>query len=124
VHRQHDPGPDLAGLIPITAAELLGLLRGTVVPPPRRDQTHRLHWSFWRRRHQHSARLPHQRSNPYAETAVGVRPEAGPVGVALFLLMGCLWSLVFAGFSYAIALKTRNRAAVNPASCCSSRSCS
>jgi SRSO17 transposase len=69
VHRQHDPGPDLAGLIPITAPELLRLLRGTVIPPPRRDRTHRLHWSFWRRRHQHRTRLAHQRWNAYAETA-------------------------------------------------------
>jgi SRSO17 transposase len=69
VHRQHDPGPDLAGLIPITAPELLRLLRGTVIPPPRRDRTHRLHWSFWRRRHQHRARQAHQRWNAYAETA-------------------------------------------------------
>ena len=44
---------------------------------------------------------------------LGVRPAAGPVGVVLFLLMGCLWSLAFAGFGYAIALKTGNPAAVN-----------
>ncbi|MGH3401797.1 MAG: hypothetical protein ACRDRJ_04645 [Streptosporangiaceae bacterium] len=69
MHRQQDPGPDLAGLMPITAAELLRLLRGTVVPPPRRDRTHRLHWSFWRRRHHDSARLARQRWNASAETA-------------------------------------------------------
>jgi hypothetical protein len=45
-----------AGLIPITVPELLRLLRDTVIPPPRRDRTHRLHWSTWRRRHQHRAR--------------------------------------------------------------------
>jgi len=44
---------------------------------------------------------------------LGVRPQAGAAGVALFLLMGCLWSLAFAGFGYAIALKTGNPAAVN-----------
>ncbi len=44
---------------------------------------------------------------------LGVRPQAGPAGIALFLLMGCLWSLAFAGFGYAIALKTGNPAAVN-----------
>jgi ABC-2 type transport system permease protein len=44
---------------------------------------------------------------------LGVRPQAGPVGVVLFLVMGCLWSLAFAGFGYAIALKTGNPAAVN-----------
>jgi ABC-2 type transport system permease protein len=34
-------------------------------------------------------------------------------GVVVFLLMGCLWSLAFAGFGYAIALKTGDPAAVN-----------
>src|SRR5438046_2701941 len=69
VHRQHDPGAGLdAGLIPITVPELLRLLRDTVIPPPRRDRAHRLHWSTWRRRHQHRARQAHQRWNHYAET--------------------------------------------------------
>ena len=70
VQRQHDavPGPD-AGLIPVTVPELLRLLRGTVIPPPRRDRPHRLHWSHWRRRHQYRARkltdagTPMQRRN-------------------------------------------------------------
>jgi ABC-2 type transport system permease protein len=44
---------------------------------------------------------------------LGVRLESGPAGVAAFLLMGCAWSLAFAGFGYAIALKTGNPAAVN-----------
>jgi putative transposase len=48
--------------------ELLRLLRGTVIPPLRRDRPHRLHWSAWRRRHQQSARQAHQRWNAYAET--------------------------------------------------------
>jgi hypothetical protein len=54
----------------VTAAvpELLRLLRDTVIPPPRRDRAHRLHWSDWRRRHQHRARQAHQRWNAYAET--------------------------------------------------------
>jgi SRSO17 transposase len=39
-----------------------------VIPPPRRDRPHRLHWSAWRRRHQHRARQAHQRWNAYAET--------------------------------------------------------
>ena len=69
VQRQHDTGAGLdAGLIPITVPELLRLLRDTVIPPPRRDQAHRLHWSAWRRRHQHRARQAHQRWNHYAET--------------------------------------------------------
>jgi ABC-2 type transport system permease protein len=45
--------------------------------------------------------------------ALGVKIESGPLGVAVFLLMGCAWSLAFAGFGYAIALKTGNPAAVN-----------
>jgi len=70
VQRQHDTGSDLdAGLIPITVPELLRLLRDTVIPPPRRDRTHRMHWSTWRRRHQHRARRAHQKWNAYAETA-------------------------------------------------------
>lgn len=44
---------------------------------------------------------------------LGVRLHTGLAGVALFLLMGCAWSLAFAGFGYAIALKTGNPAAVN-----------
>ena len=69
VQRQQEAGADLdAGLIPITVPELLRLLRDTVIPPPRRDQAHRLHWSTWRRRHQHRARQAHQRWNAYAET--------------------------------------------------------
>jgi SRSO17 transposase len=55
------------GLIPITIPELLRLLRGEVIPPPRRDPTHRQHWSLWRRHHQHQARQAHQRWNAYAD---------------------------------------------------------
>jgi SRSO17 transposase len=66
--RQHDARSDLdAGLIPVTVPELLRLLRDTVMPPPRRDRAHRLHWSDWRRRHQYRARQAHQRWNAYAE---------------------------------------------------------
>jgi len=69
IQRQHDTGQDLdAGLIPITVPELLRLLRDTVIPPPRRDRAHRLHWSTWRRRHQFRTRQAHQRWNAYAET--------------------------------------------------------
>jgi SRSO17 transposase len=69
VQRQHDVGSDLdAGLIPVTVPELLRLLRDIVIPPPRRDLPHRLHWSAWRRRHQHRARQAHRRWNAYAET--------------------------------------------------------
>ena len=70
VHREHDADSDLdAGLVPITVPELLRLLRDIIISPPRRDRAHRLHWSEWRRRHQHRARQAHQRWNAYAETA-------------------------------------------------------
>jgi SRSO17 transposase len=66
--RQEDASSGLdAGLIPVTVPELLRLLRDTVIPPPRRDRAHRLHWSDWRRRHQHHAREAHRRWNSYAE---------------------------------------------------------
>jgi ABC-2 type transport system permease protein len=45
--------------------------------------------------------------------ALGVRLQAGPAGLVLFIVMAGLWSLAFAGFGYAIALKTGNPAAVN-----------
>ncbi|HET6948843.1 MAG TPA: ABC transporter permease [Acidimicrobiales bacterium] len=45
--------------------------------------------------------------------ALGVRFEGGPLGVLAFVALASLWSLAFAGFGYAIALKTGNPAAVN-----------
>ena len=46
LQRRQEAASDLAaGLIPVTVPELLRLLRGTVIPPPRRDLVHRLHWS-------------------------------------------------------------------------------
>jgi ABC-2 type transport system permease protein len=44
---------------------------------------------------------------------LGVRFESGPLGVVAFIVVAGLWSLAFAGFGYAIALKTGNPAAVN-----------
>jgi ABC-2 type transport system permease protein len=44
---------------------------------------------------------------------LGVHLSAGPIGVVVFVVMAGLWSLAFAGFGYAIALKTGNPAAVN-----------
>ena len=44
---------------------------------------------------------------------LGVRFEAGPLGVLAFIAIAACWSLAFAGFGYAIALKTGNPAAVN-----------
>jgi hypothetical protein len=70
LQREHDASSNLdAGLIPVTVPELLRLLRDIVIPPPRRDRAHRLHWPAWRRRHQHRARQAHRRWNAYAETA-------------------------------------------------------
>jgi len=45
--------------------------------------------------------------------ALGVRLHSGPLGLVAFIAMAGLWSLAFAGFGYAIALKTGNPAAVN-----------
>ena len=44
---------------------------------------------------------------------LGVRFEAGVLGVVAFVAIAACWSLAFAGFGYAIALKTGNPAAVN-----------
>ena len=44
---------------------------------------------------------------------VGVHFETGPLGILAFMLLGGPWGLAFAGFPYAIALKTGNAAAVN-----------
>lgn len=46
---------------------------------------------------------------------LGVRFGTGPTGIVAFVLLAALWSLSFAGFGYAIALKTGNPAAVNSA---------
>jgi hypothetical protein len=80
LQRQHDAGSDLdVGLIPVTTPELLRLLRDRVIPPPRRDRPHRLHWSAWRRRHQHRARQAHQRWNAYIETTPRSQPTTAAV---------------------------------------------
>ena len=44
---------------------------------------------------------------------LGVSFETGLVGMLVFLLYGAMWGLAFAGFPYAIALKTGNPGAVN-----------
>jgi SRSO17 transposase len=70
LQHQQDTASELdAGLIPVTVPELLRLLRDTVIPPPRRDRAHRLHWSAWRRRHQHRACQARQRWNACAGKA-------------------------------------------------------
>jgi SRSO17 transposase len=78
VQRQHEAGSDLdAGLVPVTVPELLRLLRDIVIPPPRRDRAHRLHWSAWRRRHQYRACQAHRRWYAYAERCEVV-PRGAP----------------------------------------------
>jgi ABC-2 type transport system permease protein len=44
---------------------------------------------------------------------IGVTFETGLLGILALILFGGLWGLAFTGFSYAIALKTGNPAAVN-----------
>ena len=44
---------------------------------------------------------------------LGVSFTTGLAGMVVFMLYGALWGLAFAGFPYAIALKTGNPAAVN-----------
>jgi len=44
---------------------------------------------------------------------MGVRFEAGPFGLVVFVAIAALWSLAFSGFGYAVALKTGNPGAVN-----------
>ena len=51
------PGPDL-----------LRLLRLPILPQPRRDGGHVLHWSTWRRHHQQRARACHLHWHAYADT--------------------------------------------------------
>src|SRR5579863_10010081 len=69
--RARDEDAGLLGLIPVTIPELLRQLRGTVIPEPRRDRTHRDAWSLWRRRHQYYARHAHQRWHAYADELPG-----------------------------------------------------
>jgi ABC-2 type transport system permease protein len=45
--------------------------------------------------------------------ALGVHVATGVLGIVAFMLLASLWSLSFAGFGYAVALKTGNPAAVN-----------
>jgi ABC-2 type transport system permease protein len=45
--------------------------------------------------------------------ALGIDFHTGVLGVLVFIVIAALWSLAFAGFGYAIALKTGNPAAVN-----------
>jgi hypothetical protein len=61
--------PPTTGLIPLTRPELLALLQAAVLRAPRRDLAHTLHWSRWRRRHQHRAATRHRRWNQITAAA-------------------------------------------------------
>jgi SRSO17 transposase len=50
-------------LAPASGRELLTILRITALPAPRRDIDRVLHWSAWRRHHQHQATQAHRRWN-------------------------------------------------------------
>ncbi|MEX3100460.1 hypothetical protein [Streptomyces sp. ST1020] len=60
-------GRELLRLLRITA--LLRLLRITALPQPRRERDHLLHWSTWRRHHQHQAAQAHRRWNDITAAA-------------------------------------------------------
>jgi hypothetical protein len=55
---EHASGPAPDGQIPLTRNEIARLLAALVIQP-NRSPRHRLHWSAWRRRHQHRARTCH-----------------------------------------------------------------
>jgi hypothetical protein len=61
--------PPATGPIPLTRAELLALLRAAVLRAPRRDLARVLHWSHWRRRHQHRAATCHRLWNEITAAA-------------------------------------------------------
>ena len=65
--RARDGSTSEPQLIPVTIPELLRQLRGTIIPAPHRDQSHRDAWALWRRRHQYHAQQAHQRSHTYAD---------------------------------------------------------
>ena len=50
--------PPPAGLIPLTRNEI-ARLAAALITQTARDARYRLHWSAWRRRHQHTARACH-----------------------------------------------------------------
>jgi hypothetical protein len=51
-------GPSPGGQIPLTRNEIARLFAALILPPLR-DLWHSLHWSTWRRRHQHRAQTCH-----------------------------------------------------------------
>src|SRR5215218_5459120 len=56
--RTQNPTPQRTSLIALTCNEIHRLFN-TLIAGPIRDIRHRLHWSTWRRRHQHRARTSH-----------------------------------------------------------------
>ncbi|MGW1160510.1 hypothetical protein ACWD48_20290 [Streptomyces sp. NPDC002519] len=63
---------DTAGidLVLTSPRELLAVLRAAVIPMPHRDLDHVLHWSAWRRRHQHRAAVCHRHWNNVTAAAI------------------------------------------------------
>jgi hypothetical protein len=57
---QHARHPPPLGLIPLTCNEIQHLF-AALARQPTRDRTHRLRWSWWRRRQQARARACHYR---------------------------------------------------------------
>jgi SRSO17 transposase len=55
---EHDRSPAREELIPLTRNEVAHLLASTIIRPAS-GTAHRMHWSHWRRRHQHRARTCH-----------------------------------------------------------------
>jgi SRSO17 transposase len=55
---EHAHGLRPSDQIPLTRNEIAHLLSGTTIRPAR-DDSHRMRWSRWRRRHQHRARTCH-----------------------------------------------------------------
>jgi len=58
--------PSPAGLIPLTRNEIARLATVLIIQPAR-DTCYRLHWSTWRRRHQHTAQACHYQRQSAAE---------------------------------------------------------
>ena len=54
---EHASPPSPPGQIPLTRNEIARLI--TSITQPARDRRHLLHWSHWRRRHQHRAKTSH-----------------------------------------------------------------
>jgi hypothetical protein len=64
--RAEKPTPQDDSLIALTCNEIHRLFN-TFIAQPIHDLRHRLHWSLWRRRHQHRARTSHYQRRAAAE---------------------------------------------------------